>query len=78
MQQRLKISNIFEKGHANKNYENIEPWIENNDICATELIALVCAKFAQLPQVRTNELLRKTTSLMIAGDIYTITIEKLA
>lgn len=73
---KIKTSNIFEKGHSNKGWEKIEKWIEDEDVCATDLMALVCAKFAILPQVRENRVTTDSTTLMIAGDIYEITIKK--
>lgn len=76
MTDKIKTSHIFEKGHNNKGWEKIEKWIEDEDICATDLMALVCTKFGQLPQVRNNELLTEKTKLMVAGDIYEITIRK--
>lgn len=76
MTDRSKLSHIFEKGHNNKGWEKIEKWIEDEDVCALDLMALVCTKFGQLPQVRNNELLAKTRTLMVAGDTYEITIRK--
>lgn len=76
MTEKIKVSHIFEKGHINKGWDKIEKWIEDEDICANDLMALVCAKFSQIPQVKRNESLRDTTKLMVAGDIYNITIEK--
>lgn len=73
---KLKISRIFEKGHNNRNWEKIEKWIEDEAVCAIDLMALVCAKFGQQLQVRSNERLKNETKLMVAGDIYRITIEK--
>lgn len=72
----IKTSHIFEKGHINKGWEKIEKWIEDEDICANDLMALVCTKFGALPQVRNNEVTKNETRLMVAGDIYKITIEK--
>lgn len=72
----IKTSHIFEKGHNNKSWEKIEKWIEDEDICANDLMALVCTKFGALPQVRGNEVTKNETKLMVAGDIYKITIEK--
>ncbi len=72
----IKTSHIFEKGHINKGWEKIEKWIEDEDICANDLMALVCTKFGALPQVRSNELTKNETRLMVAGNIYKITIEK--
>lgn len=72
----IKTSHIFEKGHINKGWEKIEKWIEDEDICANDLMALVCTKFGALPQVRSNEVTKNETRLMVAGDIYKITIEK--
>lgn len=76
MTDKIKISHIFEKGHNNKGWEKIEKWIEDEDVCATDLMALVCTKFGNLPQVKTNEITTDTTRLMVAGEIYKITIEK--
>ena len=72
----IETSCIFEKGHNNKGWEKIEKWIEDEDICAKDLMALVCTKFGALPQVRDGQLTQETTHLMVAGDIYRITIEK--
>lgn len=72
----IKTSHIFKKGHSNKGWEKIQKWIEDEDICANDLIALVCTKFGALPQVRNNEVTKNETRLMVAGDIYKITIEK--
>lgn len=57
-------------------WEKIEKWIKDEDICANDLMALVCTKFGALPQVRSNEITKNETRLMVAGDIYKITIEK--
>lgn len=73
---KIKTSHIFEKGHSNKGWEKIEKWITDDDICASDLMALVCTKFGQLPQVRSNEILSDTTTIMVAGEIYEITIKK--
>lgn len=73
---RIKTSHIFEKGHINKGWEKIEKWIEDEDICANDLMALVCTKFGALPQVRRNEVTKNETRSMVAGDIYKITIKK--
>lgn len=72
----MKVSQIFEKGHNNKNWERIEKWIDDEDICGNDLMALVCAKFGQLPQVKSNQVLQYSTKIMVAGDIYEITIKK--
>ena len=72
----MKTSQIFEKGHNNKGWDKIEKWIEDEDVCVNDLMALVCTKFGQLPQVKSNEILSDTTKLMVAGDIYEITIRK--
>lgn len=72
----IKTSHIFEKGHNNKGWEKIEKWIEDEDIYANDLMALVCTKFGALPQVRRNEVTKNETRLMVAGNIYKITIEK--
>lgn len=72
----IRTSHIFEKGHNNKNWEKIEKWIEDEDICGADLMAIVCAKFGSLPQVRGNEVIKQSTRLMVAGEIYKITIEK--
>lgn len=76
MTDKLKYSKIFEKGHINKGWEKIEKWIEDEDICANDLMALVCTKFGQLPQVVNNTKTEEKTRLMVAGDIYEITIRK--
>lgn len=73
---KVRIINIFEKGHKNKGWEKIEKWIEDEDICSIDLMALVCAKFGMLPQVRSNEVTKDETRLMVAGDTYKITITK--
>lgn len=72
----IETSPVFEKGHINKGWEKIEKWIEDEDICANDLMALVCTKFGALSQVRNNEVTKSETRLMVAGDIYKITIEK--
>lgn len=72
----MKTSHIFEKGHDNKGWEKIEKWIEDDDICVNDLLALVCAKFGMIPQVARNEITVDKTELMIAGVVYKITIEK--
>lgn len=72
----MKISNIFEKGHNNKGWDKIEKWIDDEDVCVNDLLALVCVKFGQLPQVKSNEVLSDTTQLMVAGNVYEITIRK--
>lgn len=76
MTDKIKTSHIFEKGHNNKGWEKIEKWVEDEDICASDLMALVCVKFGNLPQVKSNQLLTDETKLMVAGDVYKITIEK--
>lgn len=73
---RTQTNHIFEKGHNNKGWGKIEKWVEDEDICANDLMALVCTKFGALPQVRSNEVTKNETKLMVAGDIYKITIEK--
>nr|DAF63911.1 MAG TPA: hypothetical protein [Siphoviridae sp. ctgn638] len=73
---KVKISHIFEKGHNNKGWEKIEKWIEDEDICSTDLMALVCAKLGMAPKVRSNEVTKDETRLMVAGDTYKITITK--
>lgn len=72
----VKISHIFDKKHINKGWEKIEKWIEDEDVCVNDLLALVCAKFSLLPQVRSNEVIKDETKLFVAGDTYKITIEK--
>ena len=71
-----KCSNVFEKGHSNRGWEKIEKWIEDDDISANDLMALVCAKFGLLPQVKNNEITKDKTKIMLAGDLYEITIRK--
>ena len=73
---RIQTSHIFEKEHINKGWEKIEKWIEDEDICTNDLMALVCTKFGALPQVCSNEVTKNETRLMVAGAIYKITIEK--
>ena len=72
----MKVSKIFEKGHSNKGWKKIEKWIEDEDVCVNDLLALVCAKFGMLPQVVKNEEIIQSTKLMVAGEVYKITIEK--
>lgn len=72
----MKTSHIFEKGHINKGWDKIEKWIEDEDVCVNDLLALVCVKFGRCPEVKSNEVLSDTTKLMVAGDIYEITIRK--
>lgn len=76
MSEKLKVSSIFEKGHNNKGWDKIEKWIEDKDVCSLDLMALVCAKFGRLPQVRSNQVIEDKTTIMLAGDIYEITIRK--
>ena len=71
----LKSSQIFEKCNSNKNWEKIEQWIENEDVCALDLMAIVCAKFGQLPQVKGGQIKKDQTEIMIEGIKYKITIE---
>lgn len=59
-----------------KGWDKIEKGIKDDDVCATDLMALVCTKFGQLPQVRRNEILTDKTKLMVNGDLYEITITK--
>ena len=73
----MKTTNIFEKGHINQGWDKIEKWINDEDVCVNDLLALVCVKFGQVPQVKSNEVLSDTTKLMVAGDVYEITIRKM-
>lgn len=73
---KIKTSHVFEKGHSNKGWEKIERWIEDEDVCALDLMALVCTKFGRLPQVKNNYVTEDKTTLLVAGDIYEITIRK--
>ncbi|MGN0192994.1 MAG: hypothetical protein ACI4CY_05675 [Candidatus Gastranaerophilaceae bacterium] len=70
------ISGIFEKGHINKGWEKIERWIDDEDVCACDLMAIVCAKFGSVPQVLANEVTTNETRLMVGGNVYKIKIEK--
>ena len=72
----MSIDGIFEKGHINKGWEKIEKWITDEDVCANDLMAIVCAKFGAIPTVRSNVVTENETRLMVAGDIYNIKIEK--
>lgn len=72
----MSIDGIFEKGHINKGWEKIEKWVTDEDVCATDLMAIVCAKFGAIPTVRSNVVTVNETRLMVAGDIYNIKIEK--
>ncbi len=72
----VKTSHIFDKKHINKGWEKIEKWIEDEDVCVNDLLALVCTKFGAVPQVRSNEVTKDETRLFVAGDTYKITIEK--
>lgn len=72
----MNVTNIFEKGHSNKGWKKIEKWIEDEDVCVNDLLALVCAKFGMLPQVVKNKEIIQSTKLMVAGEVYKITIEK--
>ena len=72
----MKTTNIFEKGHINQGWDKIEKWINDEDVCVNDLLALVCTKFGQVPQVKSNEVLSDTTTLMVASDVYEITIRK--
>ena len=47
-----EISGVFEKGHINKGWEKIEKWVDDEDVCACDLMAIVCGKFGRVPQVR--------------------------
>lgn len=76
MTDKFKVWKIFEKGHNNKNWEKIEKWIDDESICGAELKAILCARFGDLPQVRNNSIIEDSTKLMVAGDIYEITIRK--
>lgn len=76
MTDKLQVWKIFEKGHNNKNWEKIEKWIEDESICGTELKAILCARFGNLPQVKTNQVTEHKTNLMVAGAIYEITLRK--
>ena len=71
-----EISGIFEKGHINKGWEKIERWVEDEDVCACDLMAIVCAKFGRVPQVLANEVTTNETRLMVGGNVYKIKIEK--
>lgn len=70
----MKTANIFEKGHNNKGWDKIEKWIENEDVCVNDLLALVCTKFRNATIGQENA--ETTTKLMVAGDLYTINIVK--
>ena len=70
-----RTSCIFETGHTNKNWEKIEKYIEDDDVCALDLMAIICAKFGSLPQVRKGTVTKDQTELMVAGIKYKITIE---
>ena len=72
----MKTSKIFEKGHNNKGWDKIEKWINDDDICANDLMALVCAKFGNIPDVKANKIKSNKTSLMVGGSIYEIEIKK--
>ena len=72
----MSIDGIFEKGHINKGWEKIEKWVTDEDVCANDLMAIVCAKFGAIPAVRSNVVTENETRLMVAGDIYNIKIEK--
>lgn len=72
----IKEFQIFEKSHSNKGWDKIEKWVEDKDVCAIDLMAIICAKFSGLPQVRANRTLMKSTQLMVCGDIYEVTIRK--
>ena len=76
MTKKIKCSNIFEKGHNNLGWEKIEKWIEDDSICAIDLMALVCAKFALLPQVKNNQVTEDKTKIILAGYMYETTIRK--
>lgn len=67
---------MFEKSHINKGWEKIEKWVEDEDVCENDLLAIVCAKFAAEPQVRSNKVTIAETRLFVSGDVYKITIEK--
>lgn len=71
-----ELNGIFEKGHINKGWEKIEKWIDDEDVCACDLMAIVCAKFGSLPQVRANEVFASETRLMVDSNVYKIKIEK--
>ena len=66
----------MKKDTTTKGGKKIEKWIEDDDICVNDLLALVCAKFGMIPQVARNEITVDKTELMIAGVVYKITIEK--
>lgn len=70
-----KSSQVFEKGNRNGNWEKIEKWIEDEDVCALDLMAIVCAKFGSIPAVRAGAIKKEQTEIMVAGIKYKITIE---
>lgn len=70
-----KSSSVFEKGNRNGNWEKIEKFIEDDDICALDLMAIVCAKFGGMPQIRSGQITKNETEIMVAGIKYKITIE---
>ena len=70
-----KSSYVFEKGNRNGNWGKIEKWIEAEDVCALDLMAIVCAKFGALPAVRAGAIKKEQTEIMVAGIKYKITIE---
>ena len=70
----MKVANIFEKSHNFKGWEKMQKWIEDDDICANDLMAIVCAKFGYVTaHSQTDEI---ETELMVAGNLYKIRIEK--
>lgn len=76
MRERLKCSHIFEPDHNNKNFERIKEWVEMSDLSITDLMAIICTKFAQLIQVRSNTITRLINTVQIYGERYNFIIAK--
>lgn len=72
----IKCTNCFEKGDNNKNRELISKWVETEDFSIRDLMAIVCAKFARLPKVRSNSVTRITDTIQICDDRYNFIIAK--
>ena len=72
----IKSSSIFEQGNPNGNWERIFKWMDDESVCARDLMAICCGKFGNLPQVRANEIKKNEVLLMVAGEQYKVTIEK--
>lgn len=69
-------THIFDKKHNEKGYEKILKWIDDEEVYPLDLMAIVCSKFAQVPEVKNAESIEDTTQIMLSGVTYGITIRK--